>query len=205
MGRSGDSIHPSTASTSKSPRTMKNRGRSMSQLHFCLEECNEQLRCLEKERKKTEAILTKIFPGKPTAAVTNATLPKTPPNPTRVDHLIVNQIREHARVVSLMGKMERLCSIPLPAHLHSTLDRHYMAISVTQTRRKEEFVDMSKGQRQGGAPFREDRDAILLAVALKDLCAATSKSRTALWCALQMTLPRPESFDIHRHQYTVYI
>lgn len=38
-------------------------------------------------------------------------------------------------------------------------------------------------------------DAILLAVALKDLCAATSKSCTALWCALQMTLPRPERLD----------
>lgn len=34
-------------------------------------------------------------------------------------------------------------------------------------------------------------DVQLLLVALKDLTATTRKLRKALWCALQMTLPRP--------------
>lgn len=33
-------------------------------------------------------------------------------------------------------------------------------------------------------------DVLLLAVALRDLTGTTRRSRTALWCALQMTLPR---------------
>ena len=33
-------------------------------------------------------------------------------------------------------------------------------------------------------------DILLLAVALRDLASTTRKSRTALWCALQMTLPK---------------
>lgn len=43
-------------------------------------------------------ILAKTFVGKRTATVTNTKLPKTPPNATRVDNLIVNQMREQARV-----------------------------------------------------------------------------------------------------------
>uniref|UniRef100_UPI003AAE448D meiosis-specific coiled-coil domain-containing protein MEIOC n=1 Tax=Centroberyx gerrardi TaxID=166262 RepID=UPI003AAE448D len=190
MGCSGESIYPGMASASRSPRMMKNRGGPMSQLHFHLEECYEQWRCLEKERKKTETTLTKTFPGNRTAAVTSTSLPKMPPNPTRVDHLIVNQIREQGRVVSLLGKMEHLRSVPLHANINSALDRHYVAICVTQARRKEEFVNMSNCQRQGRAPFRDDRDTLLLAMALKDLCATTRRTRTALWCALQMTLPK---------------
>ena len=33
-------------------------------------------------------------------------------------------------------------------------------------------------------------DILLLATALRDLCVTTRKARTALWCALQMTLPK---------------
>lgn len=38
-------------------------------------------------------------------------------------------------------------------------------------------------------------DTLLLVIALKDLAASTRKLRTALWCALQMALPKP----VHRH------
>ena len=34
-------------------------------------------------------------------------------------------------------------------------------------------------------------DALLLVIALRDLAATTRNIRTALWCALQMTLPKP--------------
>lgn len=34
-------------------------------------------------------------------------------------------------------------------------------------------------------------DTLLMVVALKDLAAATRRLRTALWCALQMVLPKP--------------
>lgn len=120
------------------------------------------------------------------------------------------------QVASLLDRMECLCNTPLHMNIHTALSRHHMAICITQTRRKEEIAMMSKHQRQR-AHFTEDRgnsycssrhmfffqtlpvltrclcfiDTLLMVIALKDLAATTRKIRTALWCALQMTLPKP--------------
>ncbi|XP_044036085.1 meiosis-specific coiled-coil domain-containing protein MEIOC [Siniperca chuatsi] len=189
MTRRGENTYHGMSSAMTSSMGM-NQGGPVIQLYFYLDECYEQWRCLEKERKRTEVILTKTFVGKRTTAVTNTDLPKTPPNPTRVDHLIVNQMREQARVASLLDRMECLYNISLDTNIHTALNRHHMAICITQARRKEEIASMSEHQRQR-AHFTEDRDTLLLAIALKDLAATTRKLRTALWCALQMTLPKP--------------
>ena len=47
---------------------------------------------------QTEIILTKTSQGGKTTANTSTLLPKMPPNPTRIDHLIVNQMKEQAKV-----------------------------------------------------------------------------------------------------------
>ncbi|KAJ8253734.1 hypothetical protein COCON_G00203460 [Conger conger] len=187
---SGDGPFLGMAATMRSPRLVKNHCAPTGQLHYQLEECYEQWRVLEKERKKAEAILARYYPGKRVSAVSCSAFPKVPPNPSRVDRLIVDQLREQARVVSLLGKMEQLGSFPLHANILSSLDRHLEAIYVTQTRRNEEFVNSSNRQRQGAPYFGEDRDILLLAVALREMCISTRKSRTALWCAVQMTLPQ---------------
>ncbi|XP_054464019.1 uncharacterized protein moto [Anoplopoma fimbria] len=185
----GETTYHGMASAGTTSMVM-NQGGPLIQLYFYLDECYEQWRCLERERKRTEVILTKTFLGRRTASVANTNLPKTPPNPTRVDHLIINQMREQARVASLLDRMECLCNTPLHTNIHTALNRHHMAISITQSRRKEELASMSKHQRQR-AHFPEDRDTLLLVIALKDLAATTRKMRTALWSALQMTLPTP--------------
>uniref|UniRef100_A0A3Q4MY47 Uncharacterized protein n=1 Tax=Neolamprologus brichardi TaxID=32507 RepID=A0A3Q4MY47_NEOBR len=173
-----------------------NHGGPVIQLYFYLDECYEQWRCLEKERKRTEVILTKTFLEKRSPAVTNSNLPKTPPNPTRVDHLIVNQIKEQAKVAGLLEKMECLCGVPLPANIHTALKKNHMAICVTQARCKEEAVNMTKHQWQR-PNFTKDRDTLLVVMALKDLAATTRKLCTALWCALQITLPKPIIIQDH--------
>ncbi|KAG8006808.1 Meiosis-specific coiled-coil domain-containing protein MEIOC [Nibea albiflora] len=186
----GESAHHGMASH------MMNQGGPVLQLYYHLDECYEQWRCLEKERKKTEMILTKTLVGKRTATVSNTKLPKMPPNATRVDHLIVNQMREQARVASLLERMESLHNVSLHVNIQTALNRHHMALCIAQARRREEVANMSKHQRQR-AHFSEDRDTLLLVIALKDLAATTRKVRCALWCALQMTLPKPVKPDQH--------
>ncbi|XP_022532827.2 meiosis-specific coiled-coil domain-containing protein MEIOC isoform X1 [Astyanax mexicanus] len=180
----------STMRPTKFSKEPKSQGTILSQLHQYLEECYEQWKMLEKERKKAESVLVKSYPGKRVFVVNNNPLPKMPSNPSRVDRLIVDQLREQGKVVSLLGRMECLRSFPLHANICSALDRHLEAIHITQARRKDEFLNSSSRQRQGSAYLREDRETILLASALKDLSSSTRKSRSALWCALQMTLPK---------------
>lgn len=193
---SGDGLFSGFLSAMALPKLGKALGSPNSQLHFYLEECYEQWRMLEKERKRAEAILTKAYLGKLVSmVVTSSSLPKMPPNPSRVDRLIVDQLREQARVTGLLGKMEQLRSFPLHANISSTLDRHLEVIYITQARRKDEFINASNRQRQPAAFFREDREILMLASAVKDLCISTRKARTALWCALQMTLPKTSSYQ----------
>lgn len=124
-------------------------------------------------------------------------------------------------MASLLDRMECLCNNPLHVNIQTALNRHHMAICITQARRKEEIGNMSKQQQQK-AHFTENRgnsywivryvppyeklptlnwfcfiDTLLLVLALKDLAATTRTLRTALWCALQMTLPKPVKRQDH--------
>jgi hypothetical protein len=176
----------------------------------CLNQCDEQYRELEKARKKTEAELVKPNLGLGISSSNQLQIPRLPPTPTRIDRLIVDFFREHARVVTLLSRMEELRKVEFDENLRAVMIEWLDAIRLLQQRRLNErnaiLNAVSNRINRVAVYYNEDKGRFYVLIllifqllelisqteALMILTQATIRARNANWCALILTI-KPDS------------
>jgi len=171
-----------------------------SELHLRLEQAIQFYKMLERDRRLTETELTKVFPGK---RLTGKLMPlhsqaiRMPTNPTRVDRLIWDNFREHARITDLARKMEKHSGISKQTsddvekrpstHIQSMTTAWMEAIQNVRQKRLEEARFMQIGKADKTSHTTKEH-LMALAEAISKLSVAIKRVRTGLWCTLQFTI-----------------
>lgn len=113
---------------------------------------------------------------------------KYPPNSTRVDKLIIDEQKEHQKVESLIGRIERLGFTPMHPNVGVTLDLWLTGIKDLRSVRKNELANLTELQHMhnNGTKSHLQGDIVSLIDCVKELTKQTRSARTIVWCALQM-------------------
>lgn len=164
------------------------------ELHVNIEECLYQLKCLEVERKKIETELSYLNMNKQTSKpLLNppiVQLPRLSTNPSRVDRLIIDSLKEHTKTCLLISRIDHLNGTLFFSNMQSVLNRWLNSIQNVQARRNDEIINNSNRQRltlnQPAVRVQDEKDVSLLANAVSLLAKTNKKARTVLWCAWQI-------------------
>ncbi|CAG2102194.1 unnamed protein product [Medioppia subpectinata] len=152
-------------------------------LNYYLDKTYDQFRHLEKERKKIECELIQAFVGKKISSANNFPIQRLPQNASKIDRIIVDMTREHAKVVTIVAKMEQLKDRELSEDIHNWVQKWVDIIRVLQMKRK---VEMQRSSTTGMAA--DDTCVDEICDALKNLWTTIRAVRTALWCSSVLTL-----------------
>jgi hypothetical protein len=145
---------------------------------YQVDRCQEQLKLMERERRKGEHALSQLFPGKKISGNNTIPVPKLPAKPTRVYRLIVDQIKEHAKIITLISQMEQI-SGDFSNELMSQIHNWLLSLRALQTAHQQEQVAAAGMDSQ----MRRDASGPVVSLAVKELCSATRTARTTFWCA----------------------
>lgn len=158
-----------------------------SQVQAKFEETSEEYRQLEKERKQTEAELARHNLGKKISSSNGLPIPRLPNAPSRTDRIIVDFFREHARISTLLAKMEQLRGNILPPEIHRVMSEFYEAVTLLQqTRNNERNVILQ--QLRGENCYNEEQADLKMLHALQIVHKCATRARAANWCSLMWTL-----------------
>ncbi|KRZ11245.1 Uncharacterized protein T11_16248 [Trichinella zimbabwensis] len=160
------------------------RNDSLLDLHLSYDECFEEFRLLEKDRKKTEAELARHNLGKKINSSNNIPIPRLPVAPSRIDRMLIDYFREHARVITLLQKMEWLRSETLNSRIYEAVRAWFSAMKQLQTLRITERNTFIRNF----TPVQEELDVSNTANALKVLTKTVRRARTAMACSLILTV-----------------
>ncbi|RWS32027.1 hypothetical protein B4U80_01497 [Leptotrombidium deliense] len=157
-------------------------------LQYQIERCFEQFKMLERERKKIEQELTEKFPGKKISSANNIAIPRLPQNCSRIDRLIVDQYKEHAKVITLIAKMEMHGSRQIHEMVHESVQKWLETIRQLQFQRKGDLLPACRPRLNNVPEDVNDYICSQISLVVHELCVKTRSARTALWCAAISTL-----------------
>jgi len=138
-----------------------------------VQEAMWQFQALEVERKKMEAALALQNPGMRISSSNSVQIPRLPPSPSKLDKLLVDSLREQARVLTLLhriGVIQRIKGFQGLANILATW--------------KETILHVIAIRRQEKMKQEEQREQ--LEESLSCMSLATRKTRTAVWTMLMI-------------------